>query len=66
MRRTLLRHPRREPSHFGSAARSTISSFFDGYYDDNIYFNSPYDYLPNDRPRGNTTTWESSSAPANG
>ena len=24
-----------------------ISSFFDGYYDDNIYFNSPYDYLPN-------------------
>jgi esterase/lipase superfamily enzyme len=24
-----------------------ISSFFDGYYDDNIYFNSPYEYLPN-------------------
>ena len=24
-----------------------ISSFFDGYHDDNIYFNSPYDYLPN-------------------
>ena len=24
-----------------------ISDFFNGYYDDNIYFNSPYDYLPN-------------------
>jgi len=24
-----------------------ISSFFDGYDDDNIYFNSPYEYLPN-------------------
>ena len=23
-----------------------ISSFFDGYHDDNIYFNSPYEYLP--------------------
>jgi len=24
-----------------------ISSFFDGYHDDNIYFNSPFEYLPN-------------------
>ncbi len=24
-----------------------ISSFFDGYHDENIYFNSPYEYLPN-------------------
>ncbi len=24
-----------------------FSSFFDGYHDDNIYFNSPYQYLPN-------------------
>jgi esterase/lipase superfamily enzyme len=24
-----------------------ISSFSDGYHDDNIYFNSPYEYLPN-------------------
>ena len=24
-----------------------ISPFFDGYHDDNIYFNSPYHYLPN-------------------
>jgi len=26
---------------------SDISSFFDSYHDDNIYFNSPYEYLPN-------------------
>ena len=26
---------------------SLSGSFFDGYHDDNIYFNSPYDYLPN-------------------
>src|SRR5207302_1944580 len=24
-----------------------ISDFFNGYHDDNIYFNSPYEYLPN-------------------
>jgi esterase/lipase superfamily enzyme len=24
-----------------------ISSFFDGYHDDNIYFNSPFEDLPN-------------------
>src|SRR5229473_113965 len=35
-------------SHFISLSGSfDISSFFDGYHDDNIYFNSPYEYLPN-------------------
>jgi esterase/lipase superfamily enzyme len=35
-------------SHFISLSGSfDISSFFDGYRDDNIYFNSPYEYLPN-------------------
>ena len=29
-----------------------ISDFFDGYHDDNIYFNSPYEYLPNMPTRG--------------
>jgi len=24
-----------------------IKSFLDGYYDDNVYFNNPPDYLPN-------------------
>ena len=30
-----------------------ISDFFDGYHDENIYFNSPYQYLPN-----MTDTWK--------
>jgi esterase/lipase superfamily enzyme len=35
-------------SHFISLSGSfEISSFFDGFHDDNIYFNSPYEYLPN-------------------
>src|SRR5437667_1572299 len=35
-------------NHFISLSGSfDISSFFDGYHDDNIYFNSPYEYLPN-------------------
>jgi esterase/lipase superfamily enzyme len=42
-----FRHP--DPvSHLISLSGSfDISSFFDGYHDDNIYFNSPYEYLPN-------------------
>ena len=35
-------------SHFISLSGSfDISDFFNGYHDDNIYFNSPYEYLPN-------------------
>lgn len=35
-------------SHFISLSGSfDISSFFEGHQDDNIYFNSPYEYLPN-------------------
>jgi esterase/lipase superfamily enzyme len=35
-------------SHFISLSGSfDISSFFEGHHDDNIYFNSPYEYLPN-------------------
>jgi esterase/lipase superfamily enzyme len=35
-------------SHFISLSGSfDISDFFNGYHDDNIYFNSPYQYLPN-------------------
>src|SRR6266571_3938346 len=30
-----------------SAPITPATSFFDGYHDDNIYFNSPYEYLPN-------------------
>jgi esterase/lipase superfamily enzyme len=42
-----FRHPD-AVSHLISLSGSfDISSFFDGYHDDNIYFNSPYQYLPN-------------------
>lgn len=35
-------------SHFISMSGSfDISDFFDGYHDENVYFNSPYQYLPN-------------------
>jgi esterase/lipase superfamily enzyme len=43
-----FRHPD-TVSHLISLSGSfDISSFFDGYHDDNIYFNSPYEYLPNE------------------
>jgi len=36
------------PGHLISLSGSfDITSFFDGYHDDNIYFNSPFEYLPN-------------------
>jgi esterase/lipase superfamily enzyme len=42
-----FRHPD-AVSHLISLSGSfDISSFFDGYHDDNIYFNSPYQYPPN-------------------
>jgi esterase/lipase superfamily enzyme len=42
-----FRHPD-AVSHLISLSGSfDISSFFDGYRDNNIYFNSPYEYLPN-------------------
>jgi esterase/lipase superfamily enzyme len=61
-----FRHPD-TVSHLISLSGSfDISSFFDGYHDDNIYFNSPYEYLPNVTDPWNTITWASSLAPANG
>jgi esterase/lipase superfamily enzyme len=42
-----FRHPD-EVSHVISLSGAfDISDFFGGYHDDNIYFNSPYEYLPN-------------------
>jgi esterase/lipase superfamily enzyme len=42
-----FRHPD-SVSHLISLCGSfEISSFFDGYHDDNIYFNSPFEDLPN-------------------
>jgi esterase/lipase superfamily enzyme len=42
-----FRHPDAVSNLISLSGAFDISSFFDGYYDDNIYFNSPYDYLPN-------------------
>jgi len=42
-----FRHPDTVSHLISMSGAFEISSFFDGYYDDNIYFNSPYDYLPN-------------------
>src|SRR6266700_959077 len=42
------------PTSFGSYYQNkdfglvgAVASYVDGYHDDNIYFNSPYEYLPN-------------------
>src|SRR6476469_1016271 len=42
-----FRHPQLVSHLISLSGSFDISSFFDGYYDDNIYFNSPYDYVPN-------------------
>jgi esterase/lipase superfamily enzyme len=42
-----FRHPDTVSHLFSLSGSFDISSFFDGYHDDNIYFNSPYEYLPN-------------------
>jgi esterase/lipase superfamily enzyme len=41
-----FRHPDLVSHLFSLSGSFDISSFFDGYYDDNIYFNSPFHYLP--------------------
>src|SRR5437762_2619913 len=42
-----FRHPDLVSHLISLSGSFDISSFFDGYHDDNIYFNSPYEYLPN-------------------
>jgi esterase/lipase superfamily enzyme len=42
-----FRHPDAVSLVISLSGSFDISSFFDGYHDDNIYFNSPYEYLPN-------------------
>ncbi|HMC25780.1 MAG TPA: alpha/beta fold hydrolase [Candidatus Udaeobacter sp.] len=42
-----FRHPDAVSRLISLSGSFDISSFFDGYHDDNIYFNSPYEYLPN-------------------
>ena len=41
-----FRHPDTVSHVISLCGAFDISDFFDGYYDDNIYFNSPYHYHP--------------------
>ncbi|HFC00031.1 MAG TPA: abhydrolase domain-containing 18 [Phaeodactylibacter sp.] len=42
-----FRHPEYVSHLFTMSGAFDIKSFLDGYYDDNVYFNNPTDYLPN-------------------
>lgn len=42
-----LRHPEIVNACITMSGSYDIKSFLDGYYDDNVYFNNPPDYLPN-------------------
>ena len=41
-----FRHPDAVSNLISLSGAFEISDFFDGYHDENIYFNSPYEYLP--------------------
>ncbi|PMD98859.1 esterase [Siphonobacter sp. BAB-5405] len=41
-----FRHPEKVSHLFTMGAAFDIRNFMDGYYDDNVYFNNPPDYLP--------------------
>lgn len=44
---TLLKHPQQFRTIIAMSGSYDVKSFADGYYDDNVYFNNPVDYLPN-------------------
>ena len=41
-----FKHPDRVSHLFSMSGSFDISSFLDGYHDDNVYFNNPVEYLP--------------------
>ena len=43
-----FRHPQLCSYCFSMSGAFNIRQFVDGYYDDNIYFNNPVDFIPND------------------
>jgi esterase/lipase superfamily enzyme len=43
---TLLKHPDKFRWTIAMSGAYDVRSFADGYYDDNIYFNNPVDYMP--------------------
>ena len=42
-----FRHPERISHLFSMSGAFDIKSFLDGYYDENVYFNNPMDFMPN-------------------
>ena len=42
-----FRHPDRVSHLFSMSGAYDTKSFLDGYYDDNVYFTSPMDFMPN-------------------
>ena len=44
---TLLKHPGRFQRVIAMSGAFDVRSYADGYYDENIYFNNPVDYMPN-------------------
>ncbi|MDE1190770.1 MAG: alpha/beta hydrolase-fold protein [Arachidicoccus sp.] len=50
-----FRHPERVHAMVSMSGAFDIKSQVDGYYDDNVYYNNPVDYLPNDN---NETLWK--------
>ncbi|MEM7550780.1 MAG: alpha/beta fold hydrolase [Bacteroidota bacterium] len=42
-----FRHPEKVSHMFSMSGAFEVKSFMDGYYDDNVYYNNPVDYLPN-------------------
>ena len=43
-----FRHPEKVSHLFSMSGSFDITNFLDGYYNDNVYFNNPVDYLPGD------------------
>ncbi|MEM9324769.1 MAG: alpha/beta fold hydrolase [Bacteroidota bacterium] len=41
-----FKHPEKVSHLFSMSGSFDIKSFLDGYYDDNVYYNNPVDYLP--------------------
>lgn len=44
---TLLKHPDRFQMTIAMSGGFELKTYADGYYDENVYFNNPVDYLPN-------------------
>ncbi|MDX1671235.1 MAG: alpha/beta hydrolase-fold protein [Balneolaceae bacterium] len=47
-----FRHPGKVSHLFAMSANFDIKSFMDGYYDENVYFNNPVDFIPDNNNPG--------------